>query len=293
DMGQGNATAFFQIAGAVLNQESTSLEVIQPDTDQSLPSGSAAASRTTYTYGNALIRACEELKKRILGWAALILLADTLTDLELLPGRVRRISTGREIGLRDIGATMPDEVRVCIHQFIMPVVHDPPETGKEFFIGFPHLISACGAHVAQVEVDELTGAVAVKAYAAATDGGAVLNPPVYEQQIQGAIAQGLGYALTEELRLREGYIANPDFTTYVIPSALDIPELESIAVATYEPSGPFGMKGIGEVALNGPLPAVAAAVADAVGIRISDAPLTAERVLLAWEETKKETGREA
>lgn len=286
DMGQGNATAYSQIAGQILCQEGSSIELVQPDTDRALPSGSAAASRTTYTYGNALIKACEELRKRILGWAALMLLADTTEDFELLPGHVRHLRSGKEILLRDMAATMPDEVRVCISQFIMPVAKDALDTGKGFFIGFPHLLFSYGAHLACVEVDELTGALDVRAYVAATDAGRVMNPQVYEQQVHGAIAQGIGYALSEEVQVREGRVLTPDLTTYIIPGSLDIPEMESLTAQTYELSGPYGMKGLGEVGTNGPLPALANALADACGIRVTSAPLKAEKVLQAIERSK-------
>jgi len=291
DMGQGNATAFFQIAGQILCQEGGAIELVQPDTDRTLPSGSASASRTTYTYGNALIRACEDLRRRVIGRAALVLLADTTDGLELLPGRVKHLRTGREVPLKALGAMMPAEDRVCISQFIMPVARDALDSGKEFVIGFPHLLFSYAAHLAYVEADELTGAVEVKEYLAVTEGGRVLNPQAYEQQIQGAVAQGIGYALCEEVQLRQGRILTPDFATYILPTAADIPEIASLAVETWEDSGPYGMKGVGEVGINGPLPAVANALAGACGIRISRAPITAERLLAAMRATRRD-GRE-
>jgi CO/xanthine dehydrogenase Mo-binding subunit len=281
DMGQGNATAFFQIAGQILRQENDMIDLVQPDTERTLPSGSASAGRTTYTYGNALIRACEELRRRIVGRAALMLLVDTLDDLELLPGRVRHPATGREIPLKLLAATLTEPERIGIYQYLMPVVKDPPDTGKAFRIGFPHLLFAYGAHLARIEVDELTGLITVQDYLAVTDAGRVLNAQSCEQQIQGGVAQGIGYALSEELRLQAGRVLTPDFSTYIIPGASDIPEMCSLTVDTYEESGPFGMKGIGEVATNGPLPAIANALADACGIRATRSPLTAERVLAA------------
>jgi CO/xanthine dehydrogenase Mo-binding subunit len=285
DMGQGNATAFFQIAGQILCQENTAIELIQPDTARTLPSGSASAGRTTYTYGNALIRACEELRRRIVGRAALGLLVDTLDDLELLPGRVRHPATGREIPLAMLAATMTEPERICISQFLMPVVKDVPDTGKAFAIGFPHLLFSHAVHLACVEVDELTGTVDVKAYLAATEAGRVLNPQGFEQQVQGAVAQGIGYALFEEVNLEKGRILTPDLATYIIPSAPDIPEMISLAVETEEPSGPYGMKGVGEVGTNGPLPAIAGGVARACGVGgLRRAPLTAERVLEALQQ---------
>lgn len=291
DMGQGNATAFFQIAGQILCQEGGVIELVQPDTDRTLPSGSASASRTTYTYGNALIRACEDLRKRVIGRAALVLLADTTDDLELLPGRIQHLRTGREVPLQALAAMMPAEDRVCINQFIMPVARDALDSGREFVIGFPHLLFSYAAHLAYVEADELTGAVEVKEYLAVTEGGRVLNPQAYEQQIQGAVAQGIGYALCEEVQLRQGRILTPDFATYILPTAGDIPEIASLAVETWEESGPYGMKGVGEVGINGPLPAIANALAGACGIRISRAPVTAERLLAAMRAARR-VGRE-
>lgn len=284
DMGQGNATAFMQIAGQMLGQENTLIDLVQPDTERTLPSGSAAASRTTYTYGNALIRACEELRRRIIGRAALMLLVDRLEDLELLPGRVRHPASNREIPLSLLAATMTEPERIGIYQYLMPVVPDPPDTGKAFKIGFPHLLFSYGAHLACVEVDELTGSVTINHYVAATEAGRVINPQTYEQQIQGAVAQGIGYALMEDLRLQDGAVMTPNFATYIIPGALDIPEMTSLAVEAFEESGPYGMKGVGEVAMNGPLPAIANALADACGIRLTRAPFTAERVLTALRE---------
>lgn len=279
DMGQGNATAFVQIAGQILCQENTALELVGPDTAKTLPSGSASASRTTYTYGNALIKACEELRRKLIGMAALMLLADTLQDLELLPGCVRHLTSGREIPLKLLASMMSEQDRVCTSQFIMPVVRGVPDTGKEFIIGFPHLLFSHAAHLAYVEVDELTGTVEVKKYLAATEAGRIINPQSFEQQVQGAIAQGIGYALSEQVILKEGNILNPNFATYIIPTACDIPEITSQPVEDYEPSGPYGMKGVGEVGTNGPLPAIANAISDACGINSTRPPLTAEYVL--------------
>jgi CO/xanthine dehydrogenase Mo-binding subunit len=132
-------------------------------------------------------------------------------------------------------------------------------------------------------VDSLTGQITVCDYLAVTDGGRVLNPGMFDQQVQGGVAQGLGYALMEDFTVQGGVVKTPDFATYLIPGSLDIPEIISIAAqGEPEETGPFGMKGIGEVAMNGPLPAVANAVADACGVRICHGPLTPERVLAEY-----------
>lgn len=281
DMGQGNASAFVQIAGEILCQDASHLELVLPDTDRTHPSGSASAGRTTYTYGNALIQACEQLKQKLLHRAALILMLDEGVGLTLLPGRVRHLPTGKEAPLALLGKLFPEGDRYAMGQFIMPVSQDTLDTGKELVIGFPHVLFSYAAHLACVEIDELTGRTEVLGYLAVTDGGRIINPQGFEQQAHGGVAQGIGYALMEEVLLDRGRIRNPELTTYIIPTALDIPDIRSLAVETFEATGPFGMKGVGEVGMNGPLPAIASAVEDGLGCSLDRSPLKAERVLAA------------
>ncbi|OQX10543.1 MAG: carbon monoxide dehydrogenase [Desulfobulbaceae bacterium A2] len=286
DMGQGNSCAFVQIAGQVLAQTTAGVALRQPDTRSAYPSGSSSAGRTTYTYGNALIQACETMRARLINRAGMVLFLQDDQGLELEPGRVIHRPSGREISLERLASFMRDEERVCLGQFVAPTCQAVPPTSQGFFIGFPHVIFAYGAHLARLEVDECSGAVTVRDYLAVTDGGRVLNPAQFEQQVHGGVAQGLGYALLENFLLQDGRVLTPDFATYLIPGSLDLPEITSLTPEVEaEDSGPFGMKGIGEVAMNGPLPAVANAVADAVGARLCHAPLTPERVLRALTET--------
>jgi CO/xanthine dehydrogenase Mo-binding subunit len=279
DMGQGNASAFVQIAGEILRQDASSMELLQPDTDRTHPSGSSSAGRTTYTYGNALVQACNELKEKLLHRAALMLMLDEARGLALLPGKVRHLPTGREIPLELLGRTFPETDRTAVNQFVMPVSQDHVDTGKEFKIGFPHVLFSYAAHLAYVEVDELTGKVDVKGYFAVTEGGRIINPSGFEQQVQGAVSQGIGYGLMEEVLVDKGRMLNPNLTSYIIPTSMDIPDIASVSVETVESTGPFGMKGIGEVGTNAPLPAIAGAVEDAIGCRLSRSPLTPGRIL--------------
>jgi CO/xanthine dehydrogenase Mo-binding subunit len=280
DMGQGNSCAFFQIAGHILNQDPSRIAVRQPDTRSAYPSGSSSAGRTTYTYGKALITACERMKARLINRAGLVLFLQDDDGLEIVPGRIVHRPSGREVSLQTLARMMQPEERVILAESLAPTCQDVPKTAKGFFIGFPHVIFGYGAHLVRLEIDERTGELAVSDYLAVTDGGRVLNPAMFEQQIQGGVAQGLGYALMEDFRTRQGHVVTEDFTTYLIPASLDIPDIVSIAIdGPAEETGPFGMKGIGEVAMNGPLPAVANAVADACGKRICDGPITAERIL--------------
>lgn len=288
DMGQGNAATNLQIVSALLNQEANRIELVQPDTERTLPSGSASASRCTYTFANALIGAVELLKSRILQRAADLLMAASKEELALVPGRVRHLPSAREIPLSKMAQWLNEDERVAVHHFRAPTARDGIEVKDDLKLhGMPHTLFSYGAHLAYVEVDEPTGRVDVKNYLAVHDCGKVINPQVYEQQIQGGIAQGLGFALYEDFEVADGRILTPDLFTYTVPTAADITEIESVAVEIYEPTGPFGLKGVGEISTSGPLPAIANAVADACNIRLFRSPYTAERVLTAIREREE------
>jgi CO/xanthine dehydrogenase Mo-binding subunit len=281
DMGQGNASAFVQIAGELLCQDTGHLELVLPDTDKTHPCGSSSAGRTTYTYGNALIRACRQLKEKLIHRASLVLFLDEPAGLVLLPGRVRHLPSDREVSFLTLSAMLPESDRTAIDQHVMTVASDGNLNASGFILGFPHILFSYAAHLAGIEIDELTGGISVLFYLAVSDAGRIINPQGVEQQVQGAVAQGLGYALYEDVLVRDGRILNPSLTDYIIPTTLDIPDITSLSIETVESTGPFGMKGVGEVGMNGPLPVVAGAVLDAVGVWSNRSPVTAERVLEA------------
>jgi CO/xanthine dehydrogenase Mo-binding subunit len=286
DMGQGNAHTFLQMAGEILSQDLSRLEVVLPDTAWTLPSGSASASRTTYTYGNALISAANQLRDRILRRCADLMMMKA-DELALVPGRVRHLPTGREMALAEIAATMDEAERTAVAHYRAPQSPQLANLDPNLRLhGIPHVVFSYGVHLAGIEVDLLTGAVTVLRYLAVNDCGRILNRQLFEQQVQGGIAQGLGYALMEEIPVTEGEMKTVDFSTYLLPTALDVPDMEVIDAGGNEPTGPYGMKGIGEMPTSGPLPAVANALADACGIRLKRFPMTPERVLAALEEGK-------
>jgi len=290
DMGQGNAGTNLQIAGSILGQDSCNMELILPDTDLTLPSGSASASRCTYTFANALIGAAEILKERILQRSADMLMARGAEELALVPGGVRRLTDGRELSLEFLAQFLNDSERVVTYRFRAPIAPDHVTLDEGLRLhGMPHTLFSYGAHLAWIEIDELTGQVDVKRYLAVSDCGKVINPETYEQQIHGGIAHGLGLALSEDFEAVDGKIMTPDLMTYIIPTASDLPKIDSVPVEIYEPTGPFGLKGVGEIATNGPLPAIANAVADALGIRVFRFPLTPERILEALKNKRQET----
>ncbi|MBP6941526.1 MAG: xanthine dehydrogenase family protein [Syntrophorhabdaceae bacterium] len=280
DMGQGNASTYAQIAGIILNQDRGAFELVQPDTGRTLPSGSSSASRTTYVYGNALIIAVEELKKRVLDKALSFFKTACAEDLVLVPGGIRRREGKKIASLRRVAGLFGETERICTAYFRVPAA---TEMLDRIYLG-PHIIFSYGAHLAYVEIDTLTGCAEVKGYLAVTDAGDVINPQAYEQQVHGGIAQGIGFALSEDYKVASGHSDTNSLATYIIPTSMDIPDMVSIAADSVEETGPFGMKGIGEISISGPVPAIANAVADACGIRIPRNPITAEKILQALQE---------
>jgi len=136
-----------------------------------------------------------------------------------------------------------------------------------------------GAHAVEVSVDTGTGEVRVLKSAGAHDVGRAINPQAVAGQIEGGAAQGQGYALSEEMIYREGKLVTPSFSEYLIPTAMDMPRVDSIILESRSGLGPFGAKGIGEPAMTPVAPAIANAVADAIGVRVFELPITPERVM--------------
>ncbi len=282
DMGQGNASTYLQIADDLLNQDSSRMELVLPDTALTLPSGSSSASRTTYTFGNALISAAKILKERVLQKAADLMMTDGPEQMALIPAGIRHLPSGRTIPLSDMPQYFNDAERFAVSRFRAPVCREALDIGSELKLhGIPHAVFSYSVHIAGVEVDELTGGVTVLDYLAVSDCGRILNPQLFTQQIHGGVAQGIGYALFEDFKVQNGRVQTRNLATYILPTALDIPDIQSISVALEEYTGPFGLKGAGEIAIDAPLPAIANAVADACGIRLRRFPMTGERVLQA------------
>lgn len=286
DMGQGNAAAYALIAAEILNQPPEIFTIIQPDTARCHPSGSSSASRTTYGFGKALEIAARRMADKLKARAALTLHCDEPGRLILEAGAVSDPHTGGRVELVKLGAFLIRDDRIVVAEHVMPVVDNPPDSTKAFRLGFPHRIYGHAAHVAAVEIDELTGAVRLLASVTAVDGGRPLNPVGIEQQIEGAVGQGAGFALMENMVVRDGVIATPDLSTYLIPTALDLGEAETRILHGEEASGPFGLKGIGEVGMHGPLAAIAQAVDAALGMvnGVDRLPLSPEWVLDRLEE---------
>jgi len=163
-----------------------------------------------------------------------------------------------------------------------------PVADIELGEGLPHLLYSYGTHVVLVEVNTLTGEVEVLAVEAYLDGGRVIFKTGFEGQSEGGIAQGIGYALFEEVLLEGGRFQNTNFNTYILPTSLDVPaEIRTVPVEVKEDSGPFGAKGISETCMVGVTPAVLNALQDAIGVRFLKIPVRAEDVLHALQEQRR------
>ncbi len=148
---------------------------------------------------------------------------------------------------------------------------------------------AYGSHGVELEVDRETGKVRILKYIAAHDVGRAINPMLLKGQIYGAAIMGVGYALTEELKLEKGEVMNPNFRDYKILTAKDVVPVEPVIIETIDKDGPFGAKGIGEPGCVPTAPAIANAIYDAIGVRINDLPITPEKILAALKQKREET----
>ena len=164
-----------------------------------------------------------------------------------------------------------------------PTVPLDPETGQ----GKPFSTYVYATQIAEVDVDDETGEVEVVRIVAAHDCGRAINPMMVEGQVQGGIAMGLGFALQEEMLFdTRGQQINPNLTNYIVPTSMDMPPIDVVIVETADPTGPFGAKGVGEPTSVPTAAAVLNAIHDAVGVRLTSLPATAERVLKAIEEAR-------
>jgi putative selenate reductase molybdopterin-binding subunit len=273
DIGTGADTMLAQIAAEQLGTLPEQILVHAADTDITPFDTGAYASSTTYVSGGAVRKAAEQVRRQMTCVAAR-LLGVACEAVVFRAGRVFA-PDGRTVSFGDIAL---DSLYQHHQQQIMASAsHMSYESPPPFAV-----------HMAEVEVDVETGVVRVLKYVAATDCGTVINPPMAEGQVEGAIGMSLGYALTEELCFDErGVCLNPNLTDYKLVTALDMPEVVTFMVETYEPSGPFGAKAVAEIAMDGPGPVVANAVFNAVGVRLRSLPLTPEKVRAAIRARQK------
>lgn len=278
DIGQGSSTVLAQIAAETLGVGLENVAVIAADTEVTPDAGATSASRQTYISGNAVRLAAEKAREQVIAQAAerLNLPADNVS---LKDGQIWHQDEPTGTKIQDVIAQCRSKGILTLGQgWFNPVTTKlDPLTGQ----GAPYATYAFATQVAEVEVDTETGVIEVKRIVAAHDVGRAINPQNVEGQIEGGCIMGMGYALLEEVAVNQGRIENPALSTYLIPTALDIPEMFPVIVEDEEPSGPYGAKGVGEPALVPTAAAIANAVADALGIRLYDLPLTPEKIVAA------------
>ena len=267
DIGTGSDTVIAQIAAEVLGVRVEDIIMHSSDTDFTPFDTGAYASSTTYISGGATKKAAEQVRQQVLAVAGSMLKADP-----------------EKLTIKDRIVTAPNGQTVTVSQVALHSLHIENQqqimaTASWMSYDSPPPFAAQGA---EVEVDSETGAVRVLKAVSAVDAGRVINPITAEGQIEGGSTQALGYGVCEEMIYdQQGVLLTTNLSDYRIFSAPDMPQMETYIVETSDPFGPFGAKAIAEIPIDGMAPALANAVADALGVRIRQIPLTPERVLRA------------
>ena len=287
DIGQGSDTILTQMAAEIMAVAPETISLTTADTDTTLPCMGTFGSRVTYCAGRAVEEAANKLKKQVLENAADMLEAN-IDDLELknrtvfVKGTPQKALTYAEIGAASF--FKKKEVLAAQGYYNGPDVS--PQFNPVTYEGYPAPALVFGTHLAEVEVDPDTGKVEVLNFVAAHDLGRAINPLLVEGQIEGGAAQGIGWALMENVQFENGEIVNPNFHDYKLLTIKDIPKITSLLVETIDPNGPFGAKGIGECAMVPTAPAIVNAIYDAVGVRIKDLPATTEKIYMGLKEKR-------
>lgn len=263
DMGTGCDTILGQMAAECLECDMDKIVVNGVDTDQSPYDTGSYASSTTYVTGMSVIKACEKLKEQMLTEASKIMKVEKDT-LEFDGAKI--YNEEKSITLDKLA----QELVVGDGNYLMAnASHSSPYSPPPFMAGF-----------VEVELDTETGKIDIIDYFGIVDCGTPINPKLARIQVEGGIAQGIGMALYEDITYTPaGKMKNNSFMQYKIPSRLDVGNIHVAFESSYEPTGPFGAKSIGEVVINTPSPAIAHAVYNAVGVNIRSLPITSEKVL--------------
>jgi CO/xanthine dehydrogenase Mo-binding subunit len=280
EMGQGLLTVLTQIAADSLGVPVGFIHVERADTSVVPDSGPSVASRTTLMTGNAVIDAARKLRA-VMGEVAADSLGLDASEIEF---------GGGTVGSVEKNVTFAELAEQCWVRNVSTAADGwyaaPESTFDENGQGDAYAVYSYATHVAEVEVDTETGQVSVVRITAAHDVGRVMNPVTLEGQIEGGVLQGVGMALYEQMKTEGGAVKTPDFSTYIIPTAMDTPEIRTVFVEDPYSRGPFGAKGIGETPAMPGAVAVANAVSNALGVRFHELPLTPERVRRAVSERK-------
>jgi len=279
DLGAGQAASLANIAGEVLGVTVENTSVHIGDSALTPLTGGTFATRQLYMSGNATLKVARILRDKLAPVAAELLGCEP-GELEFAENRVTVAAH------TDRGVTMAELSREAQDRGVHPYHHGTfeaetgsfdPTTGEGRT--YPDLTH--GAHGAEVEVDEETGEVRILKYVACHDVGRAIDLQRVEGQIQGAVAQGIGYALSETIDTVDGVVSSTLFADYLIPTSLDLPDIKAIGLELYPGKGPLGARGIGEPPIGPPAATLASAIEDATGIRLRELPMSPERLRAA------------
>ena len=277
DMGTGCDTILAQMAADCLDCEMDQIIVSGVDTDISPYDCGSYASSTTYVTGMAVIKTCESLKNKIMERGAQYLEVP-VEEVEFDGKKVVHLPSGKEISLKEIG----NNVMCNSNEPLMASeANSSPISPPPFMAG-----------IAEIELDKETGKVELVDYVAVVDCGTVVNPALARVQVEGGIAQGIGMALYEDVVYnKNGRNFSNSFMQYKIPTRLDVGDIRVEFESSYEPTGPFGAKSIGEIVINTPSPAIANAIYNATHVRLRELPMTAEKIYRGMQELAEENAQ--
>ena len=270
DMGTGCDTILAQMVAECMDCSVDDVAVFGADTDASPYDSGSYASSTTYVTGKAVELACEELKKKLCAIAAGMLGCEP-EETVFEDGCVRKINTDERVTLAQI--SVKDQVANDIAA-VATASHSSPVSPPPYMVG-----------MVEIELDRYTGEVKILNYVAVVDCGIAINPALARIQAEGGIVQGIGHTLFENITYDEtGKPVESNFMQYKIPTRLDMGHLQVEFENSYEPTGPFGAKSIGEIVINTPAPAIAHAIYRATGVWHRELPITPEKILMSMPE---------
>ncbi len=275
DLGTGSDTVLAQIAAEALETTVDKMIVYSSDTDMTPFDVGAYASSTTYLSGEAVRKTAVKIRKQIIEVAA-EMLDQKPENLEVFDAAVVSKENNEKVTFSDICKySLYENNQFQIAAVGSHITHESPPPFS--------------AHFIEVEVDMSTGSVKVLKYVSPIDCGTAINPTLAEGQVEGAVLNGISYALTEEYRFdSKGRMTNPGLKSYNIFSMRDLPEIKAILIPSYEGTGPYGAKSVSEICINGAMPGIANAVFNATGVRLHDAPFTREKV---WRAIQEQVGK--
>ena len=284
DVGGGQTSSLCAITAEVLGLDVEQVIAVGRDSHFTPRAGTTTATRQLLMSGNAVLNAARELRRHLVAAAAGLLEAAP-ADIVLAGGRALvRGAPNRALSMASvvkaaIGEGRPVQVLEKYDAPSAPTIDPTTGQGKAFND------YTFGTHAIEVEIDDETGRTRVSRLVACFDAGRVINRASAEGQLEGGAVQGLGYALMEEIALDNGVSKNPHLADYKIPTSLDAPEITTVLLESGDGLGPFGAKGLGEPAMTPSIAAVANAVSNALEARLTELPITAERVLAALRST--------